>query len=111
MWLLDVNMPKQVRGLLGEFGIVAHAADDRGWGGLTNGALVEAASRASFRVILTRDRLFSESAARARFPEVCIVLVTIPQLRAPEFLGQFRDAWNRGPIRPAAGQLLHWPAD
>jgi hypothetical protein len=77
MWLLDVNMPKQVRGLLGEFGIVAHAADDRGWGGLTNGALVEA----------------------------------IPQLRAPEFLGQFRDAWNRGPIRPAAGQLLHWPAD
>jgi hypothetical protein len=59
MWLLDVNMPKQVRGFLWEFGIVAHAADDRGWGALTNGALVEAASQAGFRVILTRDRLFS----------------------------------------------------
>jgi hypothetical protein len=74
-------------------------------------ALVEGAYQAGLRVVLQRDRLFSESAARARFPEVCIVLVTIPQLRAPEFLGQFRDAWNRGPIRPAAGQLLHWPAD
>jgi hypothetical protein len=31
MWLLDVCMPKQVRALLGEFGIVAHAAEDRGW--------------------------------------------------------------------------------
>jgi hypothetical protein len=51
MWLLDLNMPKQVRELLGEFGIVAHAADDWGWGGLTNGALVEAASQAGFRVI------------------------------------------------------------
>ena len=44
MWLLE-----------GEFGIVAHAADDRGWGGLTNGALVEApakpASVSSRRVI------------------------------------------------------------
>ena len=111
MWLLDVNMPKQVRGLLGEFGIVAHAADDRGWGGLTNGALVEAASQGGFRVVLTRDRLFSESAARAlrRFPELCIVLVTIPQLRGPEFLNQFRGAWNRGPIHPGAGKLLRWP--
>jgi hypothetical protein len=112
MWLLDVNMPKQVRALLGEFGISAQAADDRGWGGLTNGVLVETASQAGYRVVLTRDRLFSESAARAlrRFPEFCIVLVTIPQLRGPEFLSRFRDAWNRDPIHPVAGQLLHWPA-
>ena len=40
MWLLDVNLPKKVCGLLGEFGIEAHCADDRGWGHLTNGALV-----------------------------------------------------------------------
>jgi hypothetical protein len=108
-----VNMPKQARTLLGEFGIIAHAADDRGWGGLTNGALVEAANQAGFRVVLTRDRLFSGSAARAlrRFPEFCVVLVTIPQLRGPEFLNQFRDAWSRDPIHPVAGQLLHWPAD
>ena len=76
-----------------EFGIEARSADDRGWGGLTNGALVEAATQAGFRCILTRDRLFSQSAARAlkRFPEFCVVLVTIPQLRGPEFLKQFRD--------------------
>jgi predicted nuclease of predicted toxin-antitoxin system len=112
MWLLDVNMPKQVRTLLGEFGIVAHAADDRGWGGLTNGALVEAANQAGFRVVLTRDRPFSESAARAlrRFPEFCVVLVTIPQLRGPEFLSQFRDAWSRAPRLAVSGQVLHWPA-
>jgi len=65
MLLLDVNMPKQVRALLGELGIVAHTEEDRAWGGLTNGALVEAASQAGFRVMLTRDRLFSESAARS----------------------------------------------
>jgi len=104
MWLLDVNMP------LGKFGIVAHAAEDWGWGGLNlNGALVEAAN--GFRVVLTHDRLFSEPAARAlrRFPEFCVVLVTRAQLRGPEFLNQFRAAWNRGPIHTAAGQLLRWP--
>jgi hypothetical protein len=65
MWLLDVNMPKQLGALLSEYGIEAKAADDGGWGGLTNGALVEAANHAGFRVVFTRDRLFSESAARA----------------------------------------------
>jgi hypothetical protein len=69
------------------------------------------AGQAGLRVIQTRDRLFSESAARAlrHFPELCVVLVTIPQLRGPEFLNQFRDAWNRGPIHPVAGKLLRWP--
>jgi hypothetical protein len=112
MWLLDVNLPKKLSGLLGEFGIVAHCAGDRGWGGLTNGALVEAAEQAGFRCILTRDRLFSEAAARAlkRFPEFCVVLVTLPQLRGPEFLLDFRTQWAHGPIQPAAGKLLHWPA-
>lgn len=59
----------------------------------------------------TRDRLFSESAARAlkQFPEFCVVLVSIPQLRGPDFLEQFRNAWLRNQIRPVAGQLLRWP--
>jgi hypothetical protein len=52
-------------------------------------------------------------AARAlkRFPEFCVVLVTIPQLRGPEFLEQFRGAWAHSPILPVAGQLLRWPAE
>lgn len=113
MWLLDVNLPKKVGGLLGEFGIEARSADDQGWGGLSNGALVEVAQKAGFRCILTRDRLFGESAAQAlkRFPAVCIVLVTIPQLRGPEFLNQFRRAWAHSPIQPVGGRLLRWPAD
>lgn len=113
MWLLDVNLPKKIAGVLGEFGIEAHCADDRDWAGLTNGVLVEVAQQAGFRCILTRDRLFSESAARAlkSFPQFCVVLVMIPQLRGPEFIEQFRAAWHRGPIQPIPGQLLRWPAD
>ena len=42
MWLLDVNMPKRLVSLLGELGIEGHCADDKGWGGLTNGILVGA---------------------------------------------------------------------
>jgi len=50
MWLLDVNMPKRVAALLGEFEIESHTAGDRGWGGLTNGALVGAAVEAGFEL-------------------------------------------------------------
>ena len=60
-----------------------------------------------------RDRLFSESAARTlkRFPEFCVVLITISQVRGPQFLQQFRNAWDYSPIQLVAGQLLRWPAD
>jgi len=73
MWLLDVNLPKKIVRLLSGFGITAESADDRGWGGLANGALAEAAQQAGFQCILRRDRLFSESAARAlkRFRQFC----------------------------------------
>ena len=63
MWLLDVNLPKKLSPLLGEFGIDAQCADDRGWGGLTNGALVETAVQSGFQCILTRDAF---SASRPR---------------------------------------------
>jgi hypothetical protein len=111
MWLLDVNVPKKVAGVLGEFGVQAQTAEARGWNGLTNGRLVEAAVEADFSCLLTRDRLFSESAARAlkRFPQFCVVFVTFPQLRGPEFLEQFRLAWLRSPLQPVPGRLLRWP--
>ncbi len=113
MWLLDVNVPKKISGLLGEFGIETHSADDQGWGALTNGKLVDAAQQAGFTCILTRDRLFGDSAAQAlkRFPAFCVVLIAIPQLRGAEFLKQFRNAWIRSPIQPVGGQLLRWPDD
>lgn len=113
MWLLDVNMPKKLASVLGEFGIQAHSADDHGWGALSNGALVEAAAHAGFQCVLTRDRLFSESAARTlkRYPGFSVVLVMIPQLRGAEFLEHFRNAWDRDPIQPVAGALVCWPSD
>jgi predicted nuclease of predicted toxin-antitoxin system len=112
MWLLDANMPQKLCGVLGSLGIQAQTAETRGWSGLTNGALVEAAVEAGFACVLTRDRLFSESAARAlkRFPEFSVVLVTLRQLRGPQFLHAFRLAWKHEPIRPCAGLLLRWPS-
>jgi hypothetical protein len=65
MWLLDVNLPRGLVATLGEFGVPAEHAGARGWDALTNGTLVEAAVNAGFLCVLTRDRLFGESASRA----------------------------------------------
>jgi predicted nuclease of predicted toxin-antitoxin system len=77
MWLLDANMPVQLVGLLRELGIEAESAVARGWNTLSNGSLVSAAARAEFTVLLTRDRLFGESAAGAlkTNSEFCVVRV------------------------------------
>jgi len=112
MWLLDVNMPLRVAATLDKFGIQAHPAESRSWNGLTNGQLVEAAVQAGFTAVLTRDRLFSESATRAlqRFPQFSVILITIPRLRGPQFLEEFDRAWERSPIRPVPGKALSWPS-
>ena len=65
MWLLDVNVPKQLAEVLRGYGVEVETADTRGWAGLVNGSLVEASVAAGFVCVLTRDRLFSESASRA----------------------------------------------
>jgi predicted nuclease of predicted toxin-antitoxin system len=98
--------------LLGEFGIEAHHTRSRGWHELNNGALVEAASSSGFVCVLTRDKRFAESAARAlkQFPQFGVVVVTIRQTRGPEFLRLFRLAWESVPIRPVPGHLTSWPS-
>jgi len=63
MWLLDVNMPRQLKGLLAELGITAETANAQGWGTLVNGELLEAAASSGFECLLTRDRLFGQSAS------------------------------------------------
>jgi predicted nuclease of predicted toxin-antitoxin system len=87
-WLLDVNVPAQLVSTLSGFGVEAEIAIGRGWKELTNGRLLEAASKAGFSAILTRDRLFGQSAAKSLklFPTIALVVVTLPQARAPEFL-------------------------
>ena len=105
-------MPRQVLGLLEELGIGASHAEDRGWGALINGSLVEAAVQAGFTCLLTRDRLFGESASKAlkRFPQFSVVLIVIPQVRGVEFAGLFREAWRMRPLLPIPGALTRWPA-
>jgi len=113
MWLLDVNMPRQLKPLLAELGITAETANARGWGTLVNGDLLEAAATAGFRCLLTRDRLFGESASRhlKRYPYFAIVVVLLPQVRAPQFLSSFRAAWEKSPIAPNPGQIQSWPQE
>ncbi len=111
MWLLDVNMPRQLQGLLAELGISAETAVSRGWGTLVNGDLLEAAAASGFTSLLTRDRLFGESVARilAQHPAFSLVIITLPQARAAHFLASFRAAWGKNPIRPNPGQIQIWP--
>ena len=105
-------MPRQVLGLLKELGVSADHAENRGWGGLVNGSLVEAAISTGFVCLLSRDRLFSESASRAlkRFPDFSVVLIVIPQVRGAEFVTRFRAAWQTQDLRPVPGSLVSWPA-
>lgn len=52
--LFDHNVPAPLRRLIPGHDIVF--ADERGWGGLTNGDLLAAAEAAGFDVLLTADR-------------------------------------------------------
>ena len=112
MWLLDANMPVQLVALLRELGIEADSAVARGWNAFSNGRLVSAAVQSHFTVLLTRDRLFGESAAGAlkTNSQFCVVRVTLPQLRAGAFLQAFRAAWQEARIIPKPGLLIEWPA-
>jgi len=65
MWLLDANVDVHLAPVLREFGVSCDTAANRGWKALENGELVAAAMAAGFDCIVTRDRGFAESAARA----------------------------------------------
>lgn len=111
MWLLDANIPVQLVALLKELGIEADSAIARGWNTLSNGMLVSAAVESKFTVLLTRDRLFGQSAAAAlkANSEFCIVRVALPQLRAGAFLEAFRSAGGEGRVIPVPGRMIEWP--
>ena len=111
MWLLDVNMPRQLKALLADRGIPVETANVRGWGTLVNGDLLKAAAEAGFKCLLTRDRLFGQSVSRhlKRYPNFAIVVVLLPQVRAPQFLASFKAAWEKAPIAPTPGQIQLWP--
>ena len=111
MWLLDANLDIRICQLLGEFGIEGRTAQSCGWKDLLNGQLVSAAVAAGFTCLLTRDRLFAESASRAlkQFPQFAIVLVQLEQQRRSQYLARFRAAISLEPIVPMPGSTIDWP--
>jgi hypothetical protein len=111
MWLLDANMDVHLRSVLSELGVASETAAARGWKALSNGQLVAAAVEGGFDCLLTRDRLFGESASRALrvYSTFAVILVNLPQQRWPEYRLQFLKAWAFGPIKPEPGRLIEWP--
>src|SRR3954470_18820354 len=91
MWRLDANMDVHLTSVLEELGIACETAAYRGWKALSNGQLVAAAVADGFDCLLTRDRLFGESASRALglHPAFAVVLVHLPQQRWPEYRQSF----------------------
>jgi hypothetical protein len=99
MWLLDANMDVHLIEILNGLGVNSDTD------------LVAKAAAAGFTCLLTRDRRFGESAARAlrAFPSFAVVVVVLPQVDSEMHLKQLRAAWSSQPIEPAAGRLIHWP--
>jgi len=111
MWLLDANMDVHLTSVLAEFGIASECAAAKGWNVLSNGQLVTAAVEGGFDCLLTRDRLFAESASRALrlHSNFAVILINLPQQRWPEYRQAFLRAWASSPITPQAGCLIEWP--
>jgi hypothetical protein len=85
--------------------------ENRGWKALSNGDLVTVAVDTGFRCLLTRDRLFGESASRAlkSFPQFAVIVIIVPQQPWQQYRDRFLALWAERAIEPAAGQLIHWP--
>src|ERR1700692_1984456 len=113
MWLLDANMDVLLKVVLSELGVSSEAAGALGWKALSNGQLVAAAVAEGFDCLLTRVRLFGESASRTlrAHQAFAVVLVTLPQRRWLEYRQSFLDAWTSCPIVPQPGTLIEWPQD
>jgi predicted nuclease of predicted toxin-antitoxin system len=111
MWLLDVNLPNGLRRVLEKLGQASETTAFRGWRDLGNGVLADAAYNAGFRAILTRDRLFGESAGRAlqSHPDLAVVILKIAQSREAAYLVEFEKQWATRPIHPVPGQVTEWP--
>ena len=113
MWLLDVKVDVRLAWLLKEVGIPAQTAVERGWRDLVNGDLVEEARKAGFTTLLTRDRLFSESASKRlkAYPGIAVVVLMLRQRKFAEYTSAFRDAWAKAPIVPEPGRTVIWPSE
>lgn len=111
MWLLDANVDIHLCAIITARGILCDTAANRGWKALSNGQLVAAAVAGGFDCLLTRDRLFTESASRTLRlnPTFAIVLINLAQQRWPDYKTRFLEFWEIAPIVPQPGSLIEWP--
>ncbi|MCB0411457.1 MAG: DUF5615 family PIN-like protein [Bdellovibrionales bacterium] len=111
MWLLDHNLPIQLLDCLQNLNIQCDSTVNRGWQELSNGKLVSKAVEAGFTCILTKDKLFSQSASNAlsNYPEMAIVLIKLAQCRGFQYIQNFQDEWKSTPIVPQRGKSTEWP--
>ena len=113
MWLLDVNVDLKLVDVLEGFGVTAKSSIELGWRHLVNGDLVSTAVENGYACILTRDGLFGQSAAQAlkSYPDIAVVIVTLPQRRCEPYLEAFKLAWSDAPIKPSKGKIIQWPSN
>ena len=111
MWLLDHNLPIQLRETLKSLNVRSKTTRELGWDKLANGDLVAAAVRSGVTCILTRDVRFGETATAVlkQFPTMAIVLLRLPQRRHSIYTESFLKNWSVKPISPLAGRLIEWP--
>ena len=111
MWLLDAILPIPLVHFLNSKGIHAETTEFRGWKHLSNGMLVSSSVDAGFSVILTRDVLFGEAAARALklHQGFAVVVISFKDIKQRDFINEFIKAWVQNPIQPEIGKLVFWP--
>jgi predicted nuclease of predicted toxin-antitoxin system len=111
MWLLDHNLPVQLRGTLADLGVESETAVFRGWEKLRNAELLAVAHQHGFRLLLTRDGKFAESAAATLscLSDFAVVVVRLPQRSWRLYDAAFRSAWSLRTIVPMAGVASEWP--
>src|SRR5688572_21998392 len=97
MWLLDHNLPAQLKPVLTRLGIQCATTFEHQWHELKNGELVATSYARGFRCILTRDVRFAESAAHAlgSFPAMAVILLRLPQNRGKIYASNFEAEWRR----------------
>ena len=111
LWLLDHNVSSVIADFLRTNGISCVTAREKGWEHLSNGKLVEAAAIAGISALLTKDKLFEESANKSlkQHTQMAIVLIRMRQAPESQLIGIFAELWKEKPIQPIIGKLVVWP--
>lgn len=111
MLLLDENLPLKIKDILEQNGYKCETVFTLGWSGLKNGQLVSKAIEKGYSAILTKDKLFAESAAKSlsKFPNFAVIRITLLQKTLKEYLNNFSLLLKEKPLELILGTLTEWP--